>query len=87
MHLVNWGGTLGVKDSGAAQPYIQPYLNGSLVANSIQMSSTPGTWTPDTVWTGDVRLIASDTMDIRSPTLGSNKDAAKLNVFMAFVLE
>jgi len=86
-HLIGWKATLGMADTGAAQPYIQPYLNGSLVTNSTQMSATPGTWVDGGVWTGDVSLTFGQAIDVQSPTLGTNKNAAKLNLQLVFVQE
>jgi hypothetical protein len=86
-HLIGWRGTLGVKDTGAAQPYIQPYLNGALVCNSTQMSATLGTWTDGGVWTADVALTYGQTIDVQCPTLGTNKTANQLNLELVFVQE
>jgi len=86
-HLIGWRATLGVADTGAAQPYIQPYLNGALVCNSTQMSGATGTFTDGGVWTGDVSLTCGQTIDAQCPTLGTNKTAAKLNLQLVFVQE
>lgn len=86
-HLIGWKATLGSVDTGAAQPYIQPYLNGSLVCNSTQMSGTAGTWTDGGVWTGDVNLTYGQSIDVQCPTLGTNKNAARLNLQLVFVQE
>jgi len=86
-HLIGWRGTLGVKDTGAAQPYVQPYLNGALVCNSTQMSATPGTFVDGGVWTGDVSLTYGQALDVQCPTLGTNKTANQLNLELVFVQE
>jgi hypothetical protein len=86
-HLIGWKATLGVADTGAAQPYIQPYINGSLVCNSTQMSSTAGTIVDGGVWSGDVPIGYGQSIDVQCPTLGTNKTAAKLNVSLVFVME
>jgi hypothetical protein len=86
-HLIGWRGTLGVKDTGAAQPYVQPYLNGALVCNSTQMSATPGTFVDGGVWTGDVSLTYGQAIDVQCPTLGTNKTANQLNLELVFVQE
>jgi hypothetical protein len=86
-HLIGWKGTLGTVDTGASQPYIQPYLNGSLVTTSTQMSGTAGTWVDGGVWSGDVALAYGQSIDVQCPTLGTNKTAAHLNVQLVFVME
>jgi hypothetical protein len=86
-HLVGVRATLGVADTGAAQPYVEPYLNGSLVAGSVQLSATPGTWTDWPVWSGDISLTYGQSIDVQCPTLGTNKTASHLNMQLVFCLD
>jgi hypothetical protein len=85
-HLIGWKATLGTPDSGSAQPYIQPYINGALGCNSTQMSSSAGTFVSGGVWSTGVSIGFGQTIDVQCPTLGTNKTAAKLNVELAFVI-
>jgi hypothetical protein len=86
-HLVGFKAAVGTADTGAAQPYLQLAINGSLVGNAVQVSATPLTWTDAGVWSGDVAIIYGQSTDIQCPTLGTNHTAAKANAQAVYCLE
>ena len=94
-YLVAFSATLGVADTGAAQPKINVKAGANLVSTAdtnkgLQVSATPGTWTDSSavaISTTNYAVDRNEAIDIRCTEAGTNGDADCLSVNILFVFE
>ena len=94
-YLVSFSATLGIVDTGASQPKINPKIAGTVVSDDdsnkgLTLSGVAGTWTENTAATirSDYYDIdRHDAIDIRCTEAGTNGDADCMTVTLVFVLE
>lgn len=91
-YIVDFQGTLGTADTGAAQPKMNFKADGNLVGtddtnNGIELSDTPGTWVHATgLSNANSVLDYDDPLEVRCTVAGTNGDAEDLSFTVLVVV-